>query len=478
MAILLAALFFCLFAASCIADEAPEEAGEEEAEEKVDLASFDISSPAIRCEPIQRASVPRIACHQENLPKKFTLMAPVENKAMWDFNFSPYAGGEDLLFATRVLEKAETYMLSKSPIAYSKSAYARFWRLSELVTVWLPLNYFAMLIQHEVFGHGYRLRDLHSQDRAQVDGYSFEWPPPYGPGGAATYFSISPNFTTTEGSAVSSGGVEGTAILAWITKLKWLESGRIDPRQSILYLLSQQDLTLYISTLKSKDISSLAGHDINSYIETLNYTYPEHILSRGRLRSLSWINLADPFTFYSIWAWFHYLSSGKESKIPMIGSLYLPSLRLGLTPFGPEVFFENFFSRSRIPLYVYVKGGKHSGNAYMGVGVFAPQLWSLYRWKFGLRGDLWRQPKLLLQQGRIPFEEIDFNQKPNASAPLYSPSEQHEKRFGASGSLITAFKGSERCLYEMELGYKSQGFLPGYSLFAYPTLRLSLNLVF
>ncbi len=446
--------------------------------EEVDIASYSLSAPAYATAPIQGSEFPRFECREEKKHRRFTLMAPVVNKAVWDLHMSPLAGGEDLLFAMKVFEKLETYMLSKSPLAYEKSAYARFWRLSELTSIWLPLNYLAMVVQHEVFGHGYRIRDLDSRGLAEVSCYSFQVPPPYGPGGAATYFSISEDFTTTEASAVSSGGVEGTSILALLTKLKWLSSRKIDPRQAVLYLLSEQDLTLYIATLKTKDARTLAGHDINSYLESLNYTYTEHFLSRGRLRSLSWINFADPFTYYAIYAWFHYLSSGKETKIPMIGSFYLPGLRLGLTPFGPEVFLENFFLRKKIPLYAYLKGGHHAGNAYYGAGVYAPLLWTVERWSFGLRGDVWRQPKLLLEPGNVPFEEINFHHKPNPKDPLYSNHEQHEIRFGASGSLITTFQGSDWIGYEAELGYKSQGFLPGYSLFAYPTVRLSFNLRF
>lgn len=442
------------------------------------IASYRLSAPTYSCTPIQGSEFPRFECLEEKKPRRFTLMAPVVNKASWDLHMSPFAGGEDLLLTTRVLEKLETYMLSKSPIAYEKSAYARVWRLSELTSIWLPINYLAMVIQHEVFGHGYRIRDLDSRGLAEVNGYSIEVPPPYGLGGAATYFSTSEDFTTSEASAVSSGGVEGTSILALLTKLKWLSSGKIDPRQAVLYLLCEQDLTLYISTLKSKDSRTLSGHDINSYLESLNYTYTEHFLSRGRLRSLSWINFADPFTYYSIYAWFHYLSSGKETKIPMIGSFYLPGLRLGLTPFGPEVFFENFFIRKKIPLYAYLKGGDHAGNIYCGAGVYAPLLWIVERWSFGLRGDIWRQPKILNAPGSVPFEEINFHEPPNPEDPLYSNKEQHEIRFGASGSLITTFHGNERIGYEAELGYKSQGFLPGYSLFAYPTVRLSFDLSF
>jgi hypothetical protein len=440
------------------------------------FASYDISSPAVRCEPV--SPYPEVQYKTEKTPKRFTLMTESESKGTWDLNMSPYAGGEDLLFATRVLEKLETYMLGKSSIAYARTAYARFWRLSELIAVWLPLNYFAILLQHEVFGHGYRVRDLDTKNLAKVDGYFFDWPPPYGPGGAATAYSIYSNFTTSEESAVSSAGVEGTAVLAWLTKLKWISSGKIDPRQSILYLLSEQDLTLYISTLKLKGEKDLDGHDIDCYIKSLNYTYTKRFLSKGRLRSLSWINLADPFTFYSIYAWFHYLSSGKETKIPMICSLYLPSLRLGLTPFGPEIFLENFFSLKKVPLYAYVKAGNHSDNTYIGAGVYAPKIWTISNCSFGLRCDLWHQPKLLLAPGKVSFEEIDFHVKPDQDNPLYSSSQQSAKRFGIAGSLISSFQGGALWGAEAELGYKSIGFLPGYSLFAYPTVRLSYNLVF
>lgn len=445
------------------------------AEPSPELASVDLSDPMLYSS-IRNPSTPVYQPPQE--PKRFTVMARLPSKAVWDIAMSPYAGGEDLLFAHRILEKIETYCFRQQPITYSKSAYSRFWRLSELISVWLPINYFTMLIQHEVFGHGYRIRDLHMRGIAQVDGYSFQAPPPYGPGSAATYFSVSSDFTTTDASAVSIGGVEGTAILAELTKLKWLTSRKVDPRQAVLYLLCEQDLTLYISSLKTKDIRNLDGHDLNSYIETLHYTYPDHWLSKGRLRSLSWINLLDPFTFYAIYAWFHYLSSGKETKIPMIASCYLPGLRLGLTPFGPEVFFENFFVRKKIPLYAYLKGGSHADNLYAGAGVFSPRLWSIWKWTIGLRCDLWYQPKLLLQKAGVSIEEIDFKQRPNRSAPLYSSSQRHAMHCGASGSCIAEYRWNEQCSYEIELGYKSAGFLPGYSLFSLPTARLAFMLVF
>lgn len=402
-------------------------------------------------------------------------LAPATYKISWDPHFSPYSGGEDLLFGTRLAESIEMWIFGKSPIITSKTMYARTWRLSELTMFWMPVNYLAVVAQHEVFGHGYRIRDI-NHGRVKVTGYFINTPPPYGEGGGATSYVMNDDLTTTQDACIAMAGVESTAILAELTKFKWLEAGRIDPRQTILYLLSQHDLNLYIGTLKTK--GELDGHDIHGYIKSVNYTYPENLLSGARLRSLSWINLADPFTFYAIYAWFHYLSSGKETKIPMIASCYLPGLRLGLTPFGPEVFIENYFAFKKRPFYGYLKGGHHAKNQYYGLGFYAPSIWRIQRWSFGGRIDLWRQPKLLLNPASTPIDKIDFDAKPNPSDPLYPASQQHAVRYGGAASLIIYFHGTERIGCEIEGGYKAQGFLPGYSLRAFPTIRLALGLLF
>lgn len=397
--------------------------------------------------------------------------------AGWDINFSPYAGGENVLFATRFTERVAEKLYG-TKIGYTKQASHRFWRVAELYFVWLPLNYLGIIAQHEVFGHGYRIRDV-SRGRAKVGGYDVGTPPPYGYGGASTSYSIGDNLTTTEDVAISMAGIEATAILAQLTKLKWMSSGRIDPRQTVLYLLGQYDLPLYIDTLKVKNDEDLDGHDLHAYVKSLNYTYTSSFINSGRLRSLSWINLADPFTYYSIYAWLRYVSSGKETQIPMIPVWkmgYLPTLRLGLSPFGPEVFIENYLLDQKKPIYFYLKGGNHAENRYAGLGFYAPKIWNIYQWHVGFRFDAWRQPKLLLSQGSVPFEEIDFDETPDKEDPIYSYSEQHAMRAGVAGSMIIAFGARQG--FEMELGYKSQGFLPGYALRASPTARLFYTLTF
>lgn len=398
-------------------------------------------------------------------------------KLGWDIDFSPYSGGEDILFVHRSIERIEGYFLGKTPICFSTSAKDRFWRLTELYLGWLPVNYLATVIQHEVFGHGYRIRDI-GRGRAKVMGYGFGVPIPYGDGGGYTSYDVSNSLTTTEETAISMAGVESTAILAIQTKFKWLEGGKIDPRQSVLYLLSQHDLNLYIGTLNILDEDE-DGHDIKMYIQSLNYTYTNNFISQGRLRSLSWINLGDPFTFYAIYSWFRYIASGKETHIPMIRIYdwgYLPNIRLGLTPFGPEFWIENFLVKDKRPIYFYIKGGRHAKNRYGGLGIYAPKMWKNENCFVGFRFCGFWQPKLLLQEGRVPFEEINFSEKPDKNNPLYPVSDQTTKILGWGGSLIFSFSKSSG--FEVELGLKSSGFIPGYALRSAPTARLFYTLTF
>jgi hypothetical protein len=392
---------------------------------------------------------------------------------------SPYAGGEDILFTHRCIERIEGWLISKSPVYYSTSIQARIWRLSELLLGWLPLNYLASVVEHEIFGHGYRIRDI-NRGRIQAKGYSFNVPPPYGPGGAATSYVIGEDFTTTEESAVAIAGVESTAILALLTKFKWLEPRTIDPRQTALYLINQYDLILYIGSLNTLEESELDGHDMNSYVKSLNQTYTKNRLKRSRLRSLSWMNLLDPFTYYSIYSWFRYVSCGKEMHIPMIpvyGYGYLPGARLGLTPFGPEYFVENFFQKEAQSFYFYLKGGRHAKNNYYGFGFFAPKIWEYGEWNFGFRVDGWAQPKLLLDPASTSILDIDFDKAPNRESPLYPYSHQHEMKIGLSGSFILSFHRGING-FETELGWKTKGFLPGYPLRSSPIARVYYTLLF
>lgn len=350
------------------------------------------------------------------------------DKLTYDLNMSPYAGADDLLFVTSIVEQFHPFKDESWKMCAA--------RAGELALLYLPLNYFLSAVQHEVFGHGYRIRDI---NHGIVWGASYEFtlPPPYGPGNALTNFYIDPDrITTTDLSLISIAGFEAQSILAWQTKYNWLQASTIDGRETALYLVSQLGINLY-ATGDGDD----PGHDIDGYLMALNLTYPKEELTESRIRALSWMNLADPFLYYSAFASIYYISKGKSLPIPMIPICdwgYLFGAHLGLTPFGPEYYMDNFLLKESRPIYFYIKGGAHAENQYFGAGFYSPKLIRRDKWSLGMRLDGWSQTQ-----------------------------------WGISSSLIASYHHKKSGI-KAEIGYKTTGYLPGYSIYAQPILRISL----
>lgn len=334
---------------------------------------------------------------------------------------------------------------------------------------WDLLNLYLVIIQHEVFGHGYRIRDLGSR-YATVEGYHFGWD------SAATHFEITDRLTSSQMSAIAIGGVEATAILANRLRLKWLTKSLIDGRQSNLYFHAEQDLTLYtMSTYGSLIGPSDAGHDIENYLFFLNATYPKGNLSKHQLRKRALLNFLDPFTYYAFYAWWNFVITGESFTFPMIpiGQYrYMPSFRLGLTPFGPEFFLENFLVKNNHPIYFYFKWGKYAGNRYYGLGIEQSNVYTWHGIEIGYRLDLWRQPRVLFQRGALQAEQLFAFPSVDLVPPLYPQSTLDKKQYGVAFSLmLQKTLGLEWLSLYLEPGFKTAGFLPGQALRMAPIFR-------
>ena len=76
-----------------------------------------------------------------------------------DPNFSPYMGGQDLISGFKTLQVLEDALIpSTNPPREGWGPATG--RLAELVLIWNPLGQIATVAQHEIFGHGYRIRDI------------------------------------------------------------------------------------------------------------------------------------------------------------------------------------------------------------------------------------------------------------------------------------------------------------------------------
>jgi hypothetical protein len=106
------------------------------------------------------------------------------------------------------------------------------YRLGKLVLFDEPQENWFRVANHEVFGHGGRLRDLFDGHI----GYDLPPPPPYGRGGGATFFEFDRPPTYEEVLAVSAGGMEANYVLARALAKDAMHTGQWHYRDARRYL--------------------------------------------------------------------------------------------------------------------------------------------------------------------------------------------------------------------------------------------------
>lgn len=370
--------------------------------------------------------------------------------------FSPYTGGNDLLFAQWALIKAGDYFHSPKV----KDSTSAVWRRTLEQLGLLGLSTVSCVVQHEVFGHGYRLRELGITPSQYEIGF----------GEGATFFEVDDSFRIGEMLAVDVAGLEAEFILAQIAKMNWIQSRTIDGRLGMNYFLAEQSLFWYtlithLGKIEDKSAPEISGNDVESYITLLNASYPSDHLTIGTLTLWASFNWLDPMTFYSLFSWFYYIALGKPFAFPMIQLqkeiYYLPNIRIGYAPYGPEAYFENFFSLHNHPLYAYIKGGKRS----VGIGGYYDYLFLGDKGALGLHFDGWVQNQYI---SSATF--ADFMEGKNVAK-----SSLKNKVWGLAASIsahINLFSPSLQ-LYA-EIGGKTEGYLPGYSLGSGVVARIGL----
>ncbi len=385
-----------------------------------------------------------------------SVSAEIYHNAIVDRYFSPYIGAEDILSAHRGLEYAQDSIYTP-PDHPQRGFWIGTERFCELFFIWNPIDQTAATTQHEVFGHGYRLRSL-NRDRAKVDSYKIGIPFPYGEGGGYTRFEYNEDKVTTyQDLAVTAAGVEATAILANRLKLQWLQRGYIDARESVLYNDSEHDITGYIWITGKHDLEHEG--DIAHYVHHLNRTYPHGHLSVRSLKTQALVNFLDPFTYYAFYAWWRYVVSGKTTRIPMIrikSYHYLPGARLGLTPFGPEYYLENFLVKDNKPIYFYLRGGNFSKQTYLGFGIEHAYLWNLECLPWGLRLDCWYQPHHAYNDTHYSLEKLHEER--------HFKTQPHKPFFGLALTVIGHKKLFSHGALYFQIGGKTFGYLEGETL--------------
>ena len=315
-----------------------------------------------------------------------------------DSDMSPRAGASVTLAIGRVLARAEDRVvptrlfIEKGKLRRSANAG---YRLAKLLLFDQPQANWLRVANHEVFGHGARIRELFAGGRVS---YELPAPPPYGRGGGATSFEYTRLPTVEEALAVSVGGMEANQMLGLAIEKDALTAGDWHYRDARQYLYAEYDAIRYIGGVNDLEPE---GHDVGDFLRIYNDAAMQEkakTLSARTLRRRALTSFANPMIVYAYYSTYvSYVWSGAtESRLPMLHfgeTRYLPMARFQLTPFGTQWRIDNDFVRNGrfadVTLYV----GHTIGARTYGVGVQGTRLATIRGWTFDGRSVVWHQPQ-------------------------------------------------------------------------------------
>lgn len=293
--------------------------------------------------------------------------------------------------------------------------------------------------QHEVFGHGARLRE-------------FGWPiiqyqVDLGGGGSTSYFK--PRYAHPQKNiVVDLGGIQATEVLSNTIKSRMIESSTINPVYGAAYLSSRLDQPLYI--LHTKYTGN--GHDISNYIKGMNQIYGPGFLTKSKVKSRAILDLFDPFLYYGAYS----MLTNTDLQYPMIqfGDIgYLPATRAILTPYGLESKLINYIRFGDISTQLNFSHGKNKSHTSSSAEVIVDKIAVSEKVFVGAGFMMWSQPKL-------------FDDNPR-TAP---------NKIGGSFVFNTSLLFHDTIGAIVEGGYKTAGFQLGRPIEATPLIRFGMKL--
>ncbi len=371
------------------------------------------------------------------------------NSFVLDKNFSSFAGATDVATVENILVQYEQQAIPQQLFPEDNRGskiLGRLYRFAKTVLFENVQDVLATLVQHEVFGHGARVREFGGDAS-----YELHLFPPYGSGSGLTTW----NFVGTldQHTAVSIGGIEAEGLLADELRMRSLGDGTINYRDGYVYMIERAALTTYAWRTHSLDASG--GNDIAAYIDLVGIRNPHVTLKNIQTNSL--LNLLDPLTLTSLYGYFYdYLIKGDiHVVIPFLkigGIEYLPGFRVGLTPFGYNYYLENMIVSNHNPLIATIGIGPADHGTSADLRLQAPSVWSRGRLQLGIDLDAWRQPILDLNSEFLTSLNPDWN-------------------FGALAIGSATFRITPTFGLQVEGGYKTQGFVEGEPLAASAIVR-------
>ena len=347
-------------------------------------------------------------CDLSSVPYQYTVLVDkwMTSRSGADLSLSLielYRNVED-----RVLNDNRTGLLSPMAVNILKFP-LRFIAISEIV-----------IIQHEIFGHGSRAREL------DIDVGNYKIGFLYG----STSYKHDATLPLQKHISLYLGGISGTHVLGERIKQSFFEAdGVINPVRGIGYALSQGDQIQY----SFSDYGG-SGHDIKKYMDDMNKIYGKNFLTEGEIKRAALISAVDPFLFLSLYSFI----TDQNIVIPMfkIGELkYLPALRSIFTPYGIETKLLNHFIKGDMYGQINLSYGNNKSSKSYSVEANIYNLWMINKLTFNVELALWRQPELFLDR------------------PLKA-----SNKLGGSFNLISEYPFTNKVKVFASLGYKTKGY--------------------
>ena len=310
---------------------------------------------------------------------------PIEKVFIFDRYGSAYSGSSILMSTRTLLNELEDFLISEEQ---SQSIWTR-------ITSCL-INYYIgsqlSTINHEVYGHGFRVRSL----GGSVDYYKFSFS-----GGASTNFRrFWPKGVADIELLINIGGIEANKVLAREIMLKHFKYRTLDVRTYFMFLDSFLDLLNYVGTTASSEkVRNSTGNDIMNYLKDINDKHQTQ--QQIELNDLE--NATFSLLFNPLWTLCVYIFKDVPSlTIPHIvwnGIAYMPLVRPGLTPFGIAYYLENYIGYENKTALLSLYGGSSPFYTHMygGIKLQTDELWSYQDYCIlDIEASLWYQPTLQL----------------------------------------------------------------------------------
>jgi hypothetical protein len=316
---------------------------------------------------------------------------------LFDQDMSPAAGATLTLFVGRALAGAEDRVvplrLFEEKGKLRRGANATY-RLAKLLLFDQPQENWLRVANHELFGHGGRIRELFPGGHIS---YELPAPPPYGRGGGATSFEYTHIPTVEEALAITVGGMEANEMLGAALAKDALSAGDWNYRDARRYLYSEYDTILYIGGVNELEPE---GHDVGDFLRIYNdvaLQEKQKTLSARTLRRRVLASFANPLIVYSYYStYISYVWSGNaHAPVPMLhfgATRYLPMARFQLTPFGTEWTIDNAVVRNGRFADATLYFGHTIGARTWGIGLQSTRIATIRQWTLDGHSVVWRQP--------------------------------------------------------------------------------------